>query len=77
MDRPCPCWLAPTLRDGRCCFAVHGGCHTGVLDAADQRLDEITEGCPPPAAPVDPYGTPPLLGVEWSKQQMTGQRNAS
>ena len=72
MDRPCLCWLAPTLHDGHCCFAAHARCHT-----ADQRLDEITEDCPPPAAPVDPYGTPPLLGVEWPKQQMAGQRKAS
>ena len=79
-DRPCPCWLAPTLHDGHCRFAAHGGCHTEVPGTADQRLDEITEDCPPPAAPaapVDPYGTPPLLGVEWPKQQMAGQRNAS
>ena len=33
------------------------------------NLRKLATDCPPPEAPLDPYGTPPLLGVEWSEQQ--------
>lgn len=33
------------------------------------NLRKLATDCPPPDDPLDPYGTPPLLGVEWSEQQ--------
>lgn len=44
-------------------------------EAAHKRLNKVIEDCPPPDDPDDPYGAPPLLGVEWS-EQVTGQRVA-
>ena len=42
-------------------------------DAVRARFAKVAEDCPPPDDPTDPYGTPPLLGVEWS-EQVTGRR---
>ena len=45
-------------------------------DTARKRFDKLVEDCPPPDDPADPYGTPPLLGVEWT-EKVTGRRVAS
>lgn len=42
---------------------------TDCRDSVNAKLAKASAHCPPPDDPLDPYGTPPLLGVEWSEQQ--------
>ena len=42
---------------------------TDCRDSVNAKLAKASADCPPPDDPLDPYGTPPLLGVAWSEQQ--------
>lgn len=64
-------WLRKKQSKGHPCSGIS---MQDCRDSVKAQLAKVATDCPPPDSPLDPYGTPPLLDIEWSEQQMRGGR---